>query len=390
MRNPVIDNIRGLCLLGVIGIHVGTLAAATQSFWLFSFFEILSRFSVPAFFFISGYGLFCRDEQLLALAQGVEKEDGFTYLPFLKKRLLSSGLPYLGWSYFYQLYFALTLGYVAWAPTEQFFLLVFGLSCYHLYFMVILIVFYLTAPLWRRFMAVLLRKGILAGMGLLFILQLGLYYISAHNNINPEAWAPWLKNLFVFRLNYIPLYYLFVYIAGGLVALYWEKIQSLLKSHALLGCLFFLASILYIQGSAYYSYNYEGYDLLSLANTYHQLSPQGLIYTLGSLVFFCIVLNHWQDKFSSTENCSSWYTKVERSSFHGIELLTHYSMLMYFLHPLFLDILTNKMTSYGIVPTVKKVTLVYVAVILLSLLGSILVQKLCQRNRYLRLLFMGR
>ena len=93
MRNQIVDNLRGLCLLGVVAIHVGSLALTPNSFILYSILEILSRYSVPSFFFISGYGLFC----------GLGKYTG--YASFLKKRLQSAGLPYLSWSLFYLLYF---------------------------------------------------------------------------------------------------------------------------------------------------------------------------------------------------------------------------------------------------------------------------------------------
>ena len=46
---------RGLCMLGVIGIHVGSYALQNPfvNLELISVLEILSRFGVPAFFFLS-------------------------------------------------------------------------------------------------------------------------------------------------------------------------------------------------------------------------------------------------------------------------------------------------------------------------------------------------
>ena len=51
---------RGLCMLGVIGIHVGSYALQNPfvNLELISVLEILSRFGVPAFFFLSAFGLF--------------------------------------------------------------------------------------------------------------------------------------------------------------------------------------------------------------------------------------------------------------------------------------------------------------------------------------------
>lgn len=389
MRNPIIDNLRGLCLLGVIGIHVGSISQATNSFWLYTLLEVLSRYSVPTFFFVSGYGLFCTDKRLLALTRGENLEDSFNYLSFIKKRLRSSGLPYVSWSYFYQLYFWKTVGYIPLSLSEHFFVMCFGLSCYHLYFMVILIVFYLTHPLWRMLMAFMLRTSLIGGMSLLFVLQLVLYYFSSHNQINPGNWLPFLKNMYVFRLNYIPLYYLFIYMLGGVMALYWHRTKQLLEKHFYGILAFYLASILFIEGSAYYSFHYENYDLLSLAFTYHQLCPQGLVYTTASILCFCAVFQRWEQKFAAVQKLSS-ADKMQQLVYKGVRLLTKHSMLMYFIHPLFLDHISYYLTINNIVPTVKKISLAYWAIVLASLITSILLQYLFDKAKPLKLLFTGK
>lgn len=374
MRNTIIDNLRGLCLLGVIGIHVGSLAQPTGNFWLYTLLEVLSRYSVPTFFFVSGYGLFCTDKELLALAKGERVDSDFNYLSFIKKRFKGAGLPYISWSYFYQLFFWRVYGYLSLAPSEQLFIISFGLACYHLYFMVILLVFYLTHPLWRSLMAFMLRTSLSAGMTILALLQLVLYYYSSHNHINPDTWLIFLKNLYVFRLNYIPLYYLFIYMLGGILALYWDKTKALLQERFWLIVGLYLASIAYIEGSAYYSFKYENYDLLSLAFTYHQLCPQGLAYTVASILFFCALL-----------------LRCEGSIFNkAIQILTKYSMLMYFIHPLFLDIMTRYFTNHGIILTVKKVALAYWVLVLISLVASIILTKLFAKIKPLKLLFTGK
>ena len=88
MRNTIIDNLRGICMLGVIGIHIGSLALAPNNFTLYLLLEILSRYSVPSFFFISGYGLACTDKGLLNGSR-------LNYIDFMKKRLRGAGLPYI-------------------------------------------------------------------------------------------------------------------------------------------------------------------------------------------------------------------------------------------------------------------------------------------------------
>jgi peptidoglycan/LPS O-acetylase OafA/YrhL len=55
-----IEYIRGLAMLGVVGIHTGSelLSNPQANIHLFAVLEIVSRFSVPIFFFVSAFSLF--------------------------------------------------------------------------------------------------------------------------------------------------------------------------------------------------------------------------------------------------------------------------------------------------------------------------------------------
>ena len=57
-RNIVVDRLRALAMLGVIGIHIGpfVFASSTPRLDLFLLFQVFTRFAVPSFFFISGSG----------------------------------------------------------------------------------------------------------------------------------------------------------------------------------------------------------------------------------------------------------------------------------------------------------------------------------------------
>ena len=57
-----IEYIRGVSMAGVVAIHIGSqyLLNPTPNIHLVALFEIVSRFSVPIFFFISAFGLFYR------------------------------------------------------------------------------------------------------------------------------------------------------------------------------------------------------------------------------------------------------------------------------------------------------------------------------------------
>lgn len=409
MRNTIIDNLRGICMLGVIGIHIGSLALAPNNFTLYLLLEILSRYSVPSFFFISGYGLACTDKGLLSGSR-------LNYIDFMKKRLRGAGLPYLSWSLFYMLYFWLILppGFVSWNPLHVAYVLFFGLGCYHLYFMVILLWFYASYPLWRQLLRIIIQQSIPFMLVLLFIFQLAFNWWTTHPGLNTADWSVLAKNFFDYRLNYLPLHYLLIFISGGLAACYWEKFIALLRKYSAIVCLIFAASVAWDVQSCYEAVTVKGYTLIDLANTYHQLSPQGLCYTVGSLLFFCLALD-WLERKAQTATQtnpsqaipqatsrteapiggSSHLKVTERGSittliYKAISILSAYSMLIYFVHPLLLDWLSSAYNYFGIIMTVKKVALSYVLLVLGSLGFSILLTKIFAKCSTLKLLFTGK
>ena len=378
MRNTIIDNLRGICMLGVIGIHIGSLALAPNNFTLYLLLEILSRYSVPSFFFISGYGLACTDKGLLSGSR-------LNYIDFMKKRLRGAGLPYISWSLFYMLYFWLILppGFVSWNPLHVAYVLFFGLGCYHLYFMVILLWFYASYPLWRQLLRIIIHQSIPFMLVLLFIFQLAFNWWTTHPGLNTAGWSVLAKNFFDYRLNYLPLHYLLIFMSGGLAACYWEKFITLLRRYSAIVCMIFVASVAWDVHSCYEAVTVKGYTLIDLANTYHQLSPQGLCYTVGSLLFFCLALD-WLERKAQSEG------SLAKPFYKAISILSAYSMLIYFVHPLLLDWLSSAYNHFGIIMTVKKVALSYVLLVLGSLALSILLTKAFEKCGTAKLLFTGK
>lgn len=378
MRNTIIDNLRGICMLGVIGIHIGSLALAPNNFTLYLLLEILSRYSVPSFFFISGYGLACTDKGLLSGSR-------LNYIDFMKKRLRGAGLPYLSWSLFYMLYFWLILppGFVSWNPLHVAYVLFFGLGCYHLYFMVILLWFYASYPLWRQLLRIIIHQSIPFMLVLLFIFQLAFNWWTTHPGLNTAGWSVLAKNFFDYRLNYLPLHYLLIFMSGSLAACYWQKFIALLRKYSTMVCVIFAASVAWDVQSCYEAVTVKGYTLIDLANTYHQLSPQGLCYTVGSLLFFCLTLD-WLERKAQSEG------SLANLLYKAISILSAYSMLIYFVHPLLLDWLSSAYNHFGIIMTVKKVALSYVLLVLGSLALSILLTKTFEKCSTAKLLFTGK
>ena len=218
---------------------------------------------------------------------------------------------------------------------------------------------------------------------LLFIFQLAFNWWTTHPGLDTAGWSVIAKNFFDYRLNYLPLHYLLIFMSGTLAACYWEKFIALLRKYSAMVCVIFAASVAWDVQSCYEAVMVKGYTLIDLANTYHQLSPQGLCYTVGSLLFFCLALDWLERKAQS-------YSTLAKTFYKAISILSAYSMLIYFVHPLLLDWLSSAYNHFGIIMTVKKVTLSYVLLVLGSLALSILLTKIFAKCSTLKLLFTGK
>ena len=140
-RLAAIEYIRGISMLGVIGIHVGSqyLSNTAANIHLVALFEIASRFSVPIFFFISAFGLF----------YNMDLRERFDYKAFMQRRFKTVLLPYIVWSSFYIAHYTVLFHDTSMLHLNTLaFKFFFGDASYQLYFLVILLWFYLLMPLW--------------------------------------------------------------------------------------------------------------------------------------------------------------------------------------------------------------------------------------------------
>lgn len=129
-----------LCLF-VIFIHVASAAisSADRATWQYAVLMLVWRgcsLAVPAFIFLAA----------VKLAIGLDKS--FSYPKYLLSRLKRVLLPYLGVSAVYAVYFTLR-GFAAYTPASLLKEIALGSVCGHFYFVIIILQFYLTAPLWR-------------------------------------------------------------------------------------------------------------------------------------------------------------------------------------------------------------------------------------------------
>ena len=179
-------------MLGVVGIHIGTfvLDSSTPRLDIFLLLQIFTRFAVPAFFFISGYGLFCNG--------ALHKP--FHYVASVRHHLRTVGVPYLVWSLFY---IALWQREDMIRPDGSFSLsvllvkLLLGEGCYHIYFLVILLGFYFTLPFWR-WLVRMTDRGTKAGTGLCLAVLAALQLVLYHWNAVYWSYPAWTAHYKVF------------------------------------------------------------------------------------------------------------------------------------------------------------------------------------------------
>lgn len=356
-RLAAIEYIRGISMMGVIGIHVGSqyIGNPAANLHLTALFEVFTRFSVPIFFFISAFGLF----------YNMRPDEPFSYRGFLKRRWKTVLVPYLVWSVFYLVHDAWLYGTGFPGVIYLGGLLFFGAAKYQLYFMVLLLWFYLLMPLWIYMM----RRLSLRSLAVLLVLQIAFDYWSSYSvDFNLFVYGlpddSILRPFLMYRLNYWVLHYVFIFVLGGYLAMHMEAFMRFMRERRGLitaGFVLSLASLL----AFYYELLYrEGYTAIEAINTAHQLSPEGIFYTLfASLFFFTIfTFNSYGDKLKG-----------------ALHLLGKHSYFAYLVHPFFIGYLSLLLAKTGRVMTAGIAILFYVAVLSLSLLAAEIFRRLGER-----------
>ena len=348
MKKPYLNSIeyiRGVSMLGVVAIHIGAqyLMNPTPNLHLIAILEIASRFSVPIFFFISAFGLFYKIDL-----------NG----KFLSRRFKAVLLPYLIWSALYILHDNFFYGSGIPTPSYAAEILFFGLAKYQLYFLVILIWFYLLMPLWIKIIKNLTPLKFAA----IFFLQIGFNYFSSYSvelfqltQSLPDDSI--LKMFLKWRLNYLVLHYVFIFLLGGILAVHSQKFfEWLAKNKKIVSAGFFAALTLHL-GYFYFLIYERNFNLMAAVNTAHQLSPTGFLYTIATSIFLFMIFENFQfDRFTRAV----------------LSLLGKNSYFVYLFHPLAITYLDLELKNLGQLMTATNAIIFYVLTVLISLVTSLL------------------
>ena len=352
-RIPAIEYIRGVSMLGVVGIHVGSqyLANPSPNLALVALFEIATRFAVPIFFFISAFGLFFH----------LDVDAPFDYGKFLLRRARTVLIPYIVWSIFYMLHYT-----VLYRDTMLLHLnvlvkyLFYGFGSYQLYFMVILLWFYLLMPLWIW----LVRRMTSKRFVVLFVLQIAFDYWSSFIVTPGSIGNSLLRELVENRLNYWVMHYVFIFVLGGWLAVHYEKfLQFIRRRHGTLS-IFFFASFASMIGY-YYLILVRGYDAIGAINTAHQLCPLGVIYTLAASVFLFAIFT------------PDAYPVALRLI---LSFLGRHSYFVYLAHPVVITYLGLFLEHTGSVMTAPMAVVFYFAVVFLTLGAAVVMRRVGEKT----------
>ena len=349
-----IEYIRGVSMLGVVAIHVGSqyLMNPTPNVHLVALFEIVSRFSVPIFFFVSAFGLFYR----------MDLSEPFEYGKFLRRRFKAVLVPYLLWSALYLLHDNLFYGYALLpAPEYAAEIFLFGLAKYHLYFLVILIWFYLLMPLW----IFLVSHMTPAKLFLLLAAQILFDYWSSYSvwlwqfvNALPDGSS--LKMCLQWRLNWLVLHYVFVFVLGGVLAVHSQKFFAWCEGHKKIISATFLIALITLLAYYYFLLDVRKFSPLAAVNTAHQLSPPGIFYTIAASIFLFTLFQ---------------FGKLPAPLKNFLSVLGKNSYFVYLAHPLTITYLSLGLGKLGQVMTAPNALIFYAVTVTLTLSFKLLYQK---------------
>ncbi len=352
-RLPAIEYIRGISMLGVVGIHTGSqyLANVAANMHLVALFEVATRFSVPIFFFISAFGMF----------YNLDMSKPFDYKSFLQRRMKTVLVPYVIWSLFYLIHYAVLWGDTSvLSPFYIVFSMFFGTAGYQLYFMVILLWFYLMMPIWVW----LIRRMSWLALGGLLVFQIAFDYWSCFmlNSAGVENF--FLRSFIDYRLNYWVMHYIFIFVLGGYLAVNINWFMSFLTEcrGRIIG--FFWLTFAGLLGYYYWLIFTKGYTPLEGINTAQQLCPAGIFYTLGASLFFFAIFTIW---------------RLPEGLRPILSALGKHSYFVYLAHPVAITYLGLALAGTGRIMTAPIALIFYVAVVALTMAAAVAMRQLGER-----------
>lgn len=360
-----IEYIRGISMLGVIGIHTGaySLSNPKVNIHLFALLEITTRFSVPIFFFVSAFGLFISQDLTAKL----------NYSNFIARRLRTVLLPYIVWSILYMIHYTYVSGdFQIWRPPLVYEYALFGLASYQLYFLVILLWFYVLMPLWRLIVLSVINHPI-RNLVIILLLQIAFNYYSSYM-LHANTSNYYLNKALSHRTSYWILHYVFIFLLGAVCAVKYSDFQQVIKRHQEHIKAFFYATLAGILLFYYYLLYIDNYTPEAAVNIDHQLSPIGILYTLSTTLFLFIICN----KDTLPQGIKNILTS-----------LGEHSYVVYLVHPVIMYYIANYLSGHNLLMTAPITITFYLVTASISLSIAICIKKVGAFIPFINLLLTG-
>ncbi|MBA3723801.1 MAG: acyltransferase family protein [Candidatus Levybacteria bacterium] len=342
------DVIRVIAIFGVLSIHIVDAINRRPDFfgdiswWAGITIDALSRISIPLFILLSGYFLLHKDESLTRS---------------LKRTATRIFIPLLFWFLFYTWWYSRPLS----LPNFDSSLVanLFSVNVYHLYFLIIMLGLYVTAPLLRTYLRATQRTDhkklmiLLLAVGILEVI--GQYVLQRCS----------MDNIFTYWIPYSGLF-----VAGFVLG---NEAQSIKNTKPLL--IMYALGLIATIGFSYLHY-------LSLLNGINFLGSDGCIayysdYYMSIPVFLMslpafMLLLHFKYHFLQKKYVAATIRSLSKASF-GI----------YLSHLFILQILDHYNLFDPISPTWIYIIIKWLTILLLSYLFTVIVMKLPFVNRIL-------
>lgn len=299
LKNKTLKDLRGWAILGVLWIHATAPSISHENANIplscaLIMINQISRYSVPLFFFISGY-LYAK-----------KKWELFNYKDHILRRIKTVGVPYLFWSSFY-LSLNITIGDIQLSSLSIAKILttyLCGTAYGHLYFVPALFQFYILLPLFLLFLERV--KGEFpnrVALSVIIALALCLYLMRIHSigSFSYIASSDWV---IIWWLPFIML------------GMLWDRCVNTLNMK-------FVASIILIVSFSLMNYEYIScyykrpfyYTNIGVKDLATFLRPSALFYAISSIYLMIIIIQ-----------------KIDCHS-NVIGFLGKYSFGIYLLHP---------------------------------------------------------
>ena len=354
-----IDILRGLTFLAIVMQHtlasfIYSPALTTGSALVSAFLLVLIRYAVPMFIFITGLVLFYN-----------HSDEEFNYWKFVTKRFTQIFIPYAVWTAIY--YFwpsGRVAGNIGSILADIGRLIINGDACYHLWFMVAIMQFYLLFPLFRWFL-LKFRNSPVTTLSLCFVLYIALMWFNTYQAplLYEQVQSPLLKSLLNYR-DRIFISWFFYFVLGGYAGLYAGKLRTTLSSLQRINLYIFLLSFTLV--------------LWTVVKT-GRISPAG-IYTMNFL--FTLPLTPAMVVYLTSSLITIYYLSL--TLFMKNQVVTtilktfgRYSYGCYFVHAMVLYYTNTIITAYlPSTNTVLQLGLVFTVCSIISLMLCFLMSRL--------------